>query len=59
MVVIGGVASVPGALLGALYLRGTQWFMPIDFQPLASGAGVLLALLILPGRAGQPALRPA
>ncbi|MBI2710374.1 MAG: ABC transporter permease [Actinobacteria bacterium] len=52
MVVIGGITSVPGALLGALYLRGAQWFLPLDWQPLASGAGVLLALMILPGGLG-------
>lgn len=52
MVVIGGVGSVPGALLGALYLRGTQWFLPPDWQFVASGVGVLLVLLILPSGLG-------
>lgn len=52
MAVIGGIASVPGALLGALYLRGTQWFLPTDWQFLASGVGVLLVLLVIPGGLG-------
>ena len=52
MAVIGGIASVPGALLGALYLRGTQWFLPTDWQFLASGFGVLLVLLVIPGGLG-------
>jgi branched-chain amino acid transport system permease protein len=48
MVIVGGVASPAGAVLGALYFLGTQWFLPIDWQGLASGAGVLLILLIIP-----------
>lgn len=57
LVVIGGVGSVPGALLGALYLRGTQWFLPPDWQFVASGAGVLFVLLALPGGLGGLAYR--
>ncbi|MBA3303456.1 MAG: ABC transporter permease [Acidimicrobiia bacterium] len=52
MVVIGGVGSVPGALLGALYLRGAQWFLPQDWQFVASGVGVLFVLMVLPGGLG-------
>jgi branched-chain amino acid transport system permease protein len=52
MVVIGGIGSVPGALIGALYLRGTQWFLPADWQFLATGAGVLFVLLVLPSGLG-------
>jgi branched-chain amino acid transport system permease protein len=48
MVIVGGVASPVGAVLGALYFLGTQWFLPIAWQGLASGAGVLLILLIIP-----------
>lgn len=57
MVVIGGVASLGGALLGALYLRGAQWFLPGEWQLLASGAGVLLVLLVVPGGLGGLAAR--
>jgi branched-chain amino acid transport system permease protein len=48
MAVIGGLGSIPGAVLGAVYLRGTQWFLPSEWQVLATGAGVLLVLLVLP-----------
>jgi branched-chain amino acid transport system permease protein len=48
MVIVGGVATPFGAVLGALYLQGTKWFLPSEWQLLASGAGVLLVLLILP-----------
>ncbi|HMJ77303.1 MAG TPA: ABC transporter permease [Iamia sp.] len=48
MAVIGGIGSLPGAVLGAVYLRGTQWFLPAEWQVLATGAGVLVVLLVLP-----------
>jgi branched-chain amino acid transport system permease protein len=48
MAVIGGIASIPGAVLGAFYLLGTQWFLPSDWQLLANSAGVLIVLLIMP-----------
>ncbi|MEY2431607.1 MAG: hypothetical protein QOC92_1332, partial [Acidimicrobiaceae bacterium] len=35
-------------VLGALYLLGTRWFLPSDWQLFASGFGVLLILLVLP-----------
>jgi ABC-type branched-subunit amino acid transport system ATPase component/branched-subunit amino acid ABC-type transport system permease component len=49
MVVVGGLTSVTGALLGALFLLGTQWFLPADWRILASGTGVLLVLWLAPG----------
>ncbi len=52
MAVIGGIGSLPGAALGAVYLRGTQWFLPADWQVLATGAGVLVVLLVLPNGLG-------
>ncbi|MBX3314535.1 MAG: ABC transporter permease [Actinobacteria bacterium] len=48
MVVVGGITSLPGAALGALYFQGAKWFLPGQWQALASGAGVLLVLLVLP-----------
>jgi branched-chain amino acid transport system permease protein len=52
--VIGGLGSLGGALLGALYLRGTRWFITDQaWQLLSTGAGVLLVLLILPGGLGS------
>ena len=37
MVVIGGMGSMSGALLGAVYVRGTQYFLSAQFQLLATG----------------------
>ncbi len=48
MAVVGGISSLPGALLGALYVLGTQWFLPLQWQFLASGFGILIVLMILP-----------
>ena len=48
MVVVGGVAGLRGAVLGAIYFQGMAWFLPLDWQFVASGVGVLLILLILP-----------
>ncbi len=52
MVVIGGLGSVPGALLGATYVRGVDWFVPSDYRFLATGAGLLLVLMLTPGGLG-------
>ncbi len=52
--VIGGLGSLGGALLGALYLRGTRWFITSsEWQILSSGLGVLFVLLVLPGGLGS------
>jgi branched-chain amino acid transport system permease protein len=51
--VIGGLGSLGGAFLGALYLRGTRWFITDQaWQLLSTGFGVLLVLLVLPGGIG-------
>ena len=42
MVVIGGLGSLPGAVLGAVYVRGADFFLPLDWQFLATGVGLLL-----------------
>ncbi|WCO65299.1 ABC transporter permease [Iamia majanohamensis] len=52
MAVIGGIASVPGAVLGAFFLQGSQWLLPTDWQFVASGVGVLIVLLVLPSGLG-------
>jgi branched-chain amino acid transport system permease protein len=52
MVVIGGIGSVPGALLGASYFRGIDIFLPPEWLFLASGAGALFVLLVVPGGLG-------
>jgi len=46
--IIGGVATVPGAIIGAVYLRGAQWLLPADWQIFATSVGVLAVLMILP-----------
>jgi branched-chain amino acid transport system permease protein len=51
-VVIGGIGSVPGAILGASYFRGIDIFLPPEWLFLASGAGALFVLLVVPGGLG-------
>jgi len=48
MVVIGGLGSLPGAVLGAIYVRGAEFFLPAQYELLASGMGILLLLMFLP-----------
>ena len=52
MVVIGGLGSLPGALLGATYVHGVDFFLPTEWQFLATGVGLLLVLLVFPGGFG-------
>ena len=53
MVVIGGMGSLSGAVLGAAYVRGTQYFLPAQFQLLVTGIGMIVLLLLFPGGLGQ------
>ncbi|HZT67089.1 MAG TPA: ABC transporter permease [Acidimicrobiales bacterium] len=48
MVVIGGLGSIPGVILGAVYVFGAQYFLSGGFSFLASGAGILVLLLFFP-----------
>ncbi len=50
--VIGGLASLTGGVLGAVFQRGAQWLLPAPWSFLATGAGVLLVLLFLPDGLG-------
>jgi branched-chain amino acid transport system permease protein len=52
MVVVGGLGSIGGAILGALYVFGASYWLPPDYSLLATGAGMLLVLMILPGGLG-------
>ena len=52
IVVIGGLASVPGAILGAVYVFAMQYYMLPEWRFLATGVGLLAILLILPGGLG-------
>ncbi len=48
--VVGGLGSLLGGMLGALYLQGGYWFLPgTRWQQLSTSAGVLLVLMIVPG----------
>jgi branched-chain amino acid transport system permease protein len=51
-VVIGGLGSIPGAILGAVYVYSTRYYLPYEWRFLATGVGLLLMLLILPGGLG-------
>ncbi len=60
MVVVGGLGSVPGAILGAIFLKSTEWFtvvVPYQYRYLftfaGSGIGILLVLWLLPGGFGS------
>ncbi|MDQ3029794.1 MAG: ATP-binding cassette domain-containing protein, partial [Actinomycetota bacterium] len=57
MVVIGGLTSVTGAVLGAVFLLCTQVFLPDELQILASGLGVLAVLWLAPGGLATVAYR--
>ena len=50
--VVGGLGSLVGAVLGAVFLQGGGWFLPTELQLLVTGAGVLVVLLVLPGGLG-------
>ena len=56
MVVIGGLGSVPGALLGATFIQGVDYFRSVFpeavrpyLQFLTSGVGLIVVLLLVPG----------
>ncbi len=48
MVVIGGLGSLPGAVLGAFYIRGAEFLLSPAWSLIASGVGVLALLLLVP-----------
>jgi branched-chain amino acid transport system permease protein len=48
MVVIGGLGTMPGAVLGAIYIRGAEFFLPSGWELVASGFGILVLLLVFP-----------
>jgi branched-chain amino acid transport system permease protein len=52
MVVVGGLGSISGAVLGAAFVYGVQYFLPPQYAFLATGAGLLLVLLLMPGGLG-------
>ena len=55
--VIGGLGSLAGAVIGAVYQRGAQWLLPAPWSFLATGLGVLVVLLSMPDGLGGLAFR--
>src|SRR5207248_7069860 len=49
MVILGGVTTVTGAVLGALWVRGIPYAFGTNVGLLSSALGVLVVLLIFPG----------
>jgi branched-chain amino acid transport system permease protein len=55
MVVVGGLGSIGGAIIGAVYFRGIAYFVPADVEWLrflSTGFGLLAVLMLLPGGLG-------
>ena len=52
MVVVGGLGSIGGAVLGAVYVFGAQYWLPPEWGFLSTGVGMLLVLLLMPGGLG-------
>ncbi|HWW53950.1 MAG TPA: ATP-binding cassette domain-containing protein, partial [Acidimicrobiales bacterium] len=48
MVVVGGLGSLAGGVIGAVYVQGVQYFLHGAAQLLATGGGVMLVVLALP-----------
>ena len=56
--VVGGLGSLLGAALGAVWLQGGQWFLPgAEWQVLVSAVGVLVVLMVFPGGLSELAFR--
>lgn len=57
MAVIGGLGSLPGAVLGAVYVRGIQNYTTGAWTLLATGVGLLALLVMVPSGLGGIAVR--
>ena len=57
MVVVGGLTSVWGAIIGAIALRYAEYVVSGGLQLIVTGAGVLFLLLVFPGGLGEVGLR--
>jgi branched-chain amino acid transport system permease protein len=53
MVVIGGLGSLSGAVLGAVYVYGVQYLLPPGWSLLATGTGIVALLMFFPGGLGD------
>ena len=53
MVVVGGLGSIGGAVIGAIFVKGIEYFLvQPEWAFLSTGVGLLLVLMILPGGLG-------
>ena len=55
--VVGGLGSVTGSAIGALFLKGGDWFLADAWRLFASSIGVLAVLLLVPGGLGGALFR--
>ena len=53
MVAIGGLGSTTGAVLGVVYVEAVAYLLPGYAQLFATGGGLLVLLLVVPGGLGQ------
>lgn len=51
--IIGGLGSVSGAIIGAIYTRGTLRLPSLEWRLLSTSVGVLIILLVMPGGLGS------
>jgi len=49
MAIFGGVTTITGAIIGALWMRGIPYLLGSNFGLLSSGLGVIIVLQMLPG----------
>jgi len=49
MVVVGGLGTLAGGITGAVFIQGVQYFLHGAWQLLATGIGVLVVVMVLPG----------
>jgi branched-chain amino acid transport system permease protein len=57
MAVIGGLGSIPGAVIGAIYVKGAQSLLTGGWSLLGTGIGVIVVLLLLPHGLGSLVFR--
>lgn len=55
--VIGGLGSLTGGVLGAIYLEGGFFLLPGNWRYVSSSIGVLFVLLVIPGGLGSVAYK--
>jgi ABC-type branched-subunit amino acid transport system ATPase component/ABC-type branched-subunit amino acid transport system permease subunit len=49
LAVVGGLTSIGGGILGAVYVYGAQYYLNGAWVALVTGAGILIVLMFLPG----------